>query len=116
MNDNLINRLKKDGTELDKLAAKRLAETARIQPQWQQPSKRTGYHRWFWAVAATITLTVGLVTTLNESPDRQQPHSLNMTVHNPIMLVDERLQSPLKAEQQAIIDDLKALKQRFISI
>lgn len=116
MNDNLINRLKKDGDELDQLAEKRLAESARIQPLWAQRSQRKLNHRWFWGLAAALTLTVGLVTTLNESPNKPAPQSVDIAVQNPIMLMDDQLQSPLKAEQQAIIEDLKTLKRQFISI
>lgn len=116
MNDNLINRLKKDGHELDQLAAKRLAKAARVQPLWEQPAKSTTYHRWFWVAAAVVVLTVGLVTTVNKNSHTPLPKSANITINNPIMLVDEQLKSPLKTEQQAIIDDLKTLKKRFISI
>ena len=116
MNENLINRLKKDGDELDQLAERRLTESARVQPLWAQRSQRKLNHRWFWGLAAALTLTVGLVTTLNESLITPEPQSVNLVVQNPIMLMDEQLRAPLKAEQQAIIDDLKTLKRRFISI
>ena len=113
MTDKLINRLKKDGAELDKLAAQRLFEAELIQPLWAQNAKRTNSHRWLWGIAASIALAVGLVTTLNNNQTIPPTHN---TVSNPIMLVDEQLQAPLKTEQQAIIDDLKTLKDRFLSI
>lgn len=113
MNDKLINRLKQDGEELDQLAAKRLAEAGRIQPLWEQSRQHKTHHRWFWGLAASMALAVGLVTNLNDNQNIPSAHS---EVSNPIMLVDEQLRAPLKAEQQAIIDDLKTLKQRFISI
>lgn len=113
MTDKLINRLKKDGAELDKLAAQRLTEAELIQPLWEQSAKHTTSHRWLWGMAAGIVLVTGLVTTLN---DNQTIPAAHTTVSNPIMLVDEQLQAPLKTEQRAIVEDLKTLKNKFISI
>ncbi len=113
MTDKLINRLKKDGAELDKLAAQRLAEAEPVQPLWAQNAKRTNSHRWLWGIAASIALAVGLVTTLNNNQTIPPTHT---TVSNPIMLVDEQLQTPLKTEQRAILEDIKTLKNKFISI
>lgn len=113
MNENLINRLKKDGHELDQLAAKRLAKAARVQPLWEQSSQRKLNHRWFWGLAASIALVAGLVTSIHDNQNTPSGHS---AFSNPIMLMDEQLRAPLKTEQQAIIDDLKTLKKRFISI
>lgn len=116
MNDPLINQLKRDGQELDRLAEKRLAQGVYVKPPWEKQSEKSSLHRsWLWAVAASVIFTAGLLYTSIHTNQRNSATNLQ-PVNQALIIMDEQMKKPLHNEQQAIIEDLKMLKDRFLSI
>jgi|GEM_PF-2447772 len=116
MNNPLINQFKHDGRDFDRLAEKRLAQGVYDKPLWEkQIEKSSGHRPWLWTVAASVIFTVGLLYT---SIHTHQPNSATnlQPVNQALTIMDEQMKIPLHNEQQAIIEDLKMLKNRFLSI
>lgn len=128
MNQELENQLKQDAKTIQAQAAARLADPAfsaqLVTLLSEQPHSR---HRlkqrsWLFGMAAVISLTVlvwmGLQTPESTpvAPSFVVSRTLDFNLKQVPQSVEAKINQPLVQEQQAIMADLKALKEQLLSI
>ncbi len=128
MNQDLNQRLRQDAQVLKKQAAARLEQhdfSSDIESQLlaSQSSHQSASVK-IMGLAAAICLTVLAWLTLNDTASVVSVQPAEMVADRNIELnlnqlpqsLEQKLNQPLRQEQQAIIDDLKALKEQLLSI
>lgn len=126
MTQDIEQRLKQDAATIQAQAASRLKELDLSLHIEQQLHKKANKPRpWLYGLAAAVCLTViSWVVVQNHKPMQQaitpvslvsqQPQSLNLKQIS--LTVEEKVNQPLKQEQQAIIQDFKNLGKSMFSI
>ncbi|MGJ8662355.1 MAG: hypothetical protein ACSHWU_01835 [Marinicella sp.] len=128
MNQDLDQRLRQDAQVLKKQAVARLEQhdfSSDIESQLlaSQSSHQPASVK-IMGLAAAICLTVLAWLTLNDTASVVSVQPAEMVADRNIELnlnqlpqsLEQKLNQPLRQEQQAIIDDLKALKEQLLSI
>ena len=126
MTQDIEQRLKQDATTIQAQAASRLSQLDFSLNIEQRLHKKANKQRpWLYGLAAAVCLTViSWMVLQNHQPTQQavapeklisqQPPSFNLKQIP--LTVEDKVNQPLKQEQQAIIEDLKRLRSQLISI
>ena len=124
MNSHFEQQLKNDAKAIQAQAEARLATTdfsQQIEAQLQQPPKQTGQRSWWFATAAAVSLAVLLLLDNSQPPAKQAPilvaeEPLELKLEQYPIAIEQTINQPLQEEQQAIIEDLKMLRDQLLSI
>jgi hypothetical protein len=129
MNNSFEQKLQQDAQSIKAKAEKRLAKL-NFQQQIIQNIEtkkfplKTNFN-WYWSVAAAMCLSVLILTTVNDKTPTVKtnlptPSITIVKIHQKFKnipnSIETQINQSLLAEQQAIINDLKLLKQQLLSI
>lgn len=126
MNQDIKHQLKQDARAIQAQAAARLDHkdfSQQLEAMLIKPDKRQ-QRPWLVAVAAAVCLTVLTWLTWQDTELAEVENPVDLVVLDTMELnlnqypqtVAQKLNQPLVKEQQAIIDDLKALRKQLLSI
>ena len=127
MNNSFEQKLQQDAQSIKAKAEKRLAKL-NFQQQIIQNIETKKYPpktnlNWYWSVAAAMCLSVLVWTAVNNKTPTVKPNKpliaiaiIHKEFKNIPKSVETQINQSLLSEQQAIISDLKLLKQQLLSI
>ena len=129
MQSNFEQKLQQDGQSIQAQAENRLAKLnfdyqINQKIKTKKPQLKTNFNG-YWRVAAVLCLSVLIWTSVsvqtpmatNNQPMPSIPFSkINQTFKQIPLAIEEQIDQSLRNEQQAIISDLKLLKQQLLSI
>ena len=124
MNTPFEQQLKNDAKAIQAQAAARLSEhdfSQHMAAQLDQQPTQTRQRSWWYATAAAVVLSMGLLLNHDQSQITPAPEVLteerfDLQLEQYPIAIEHSINQPLLKEQQAIIDDLKALREQLLSI